>query len=82
MNGVGTFAGAKTYISKAGKPYADIFMFPLMADGMPDMEQLKFRTFNLEVIAMCKVLKPGQQVIVNLEIREAIITEVNTYDEV
>ena len=82
MNGVGTFAGAKTYTSKSGKPYADIFMFPLMADGMPDMEQLKFRTFNPEVIAMCKVLKPGQQVIVNLEIREAIITEVNTYDEV
>ncbi len=82
MQGLGTFTGAKIYVSKNGKQYADIFMFPLMENGMPDMEQLKFRTFNPEVIAMCKVLKPGQQIIGDLEIREAIVTGVNTYDEV
>ena len=79
--GGGTFAGIKTHISKNGKSYADIFIFPLMKNGIPDMEQLKFRTFDPEVIASCKILKPGQQIIIDLEIREAFISGVELYEE-
>lgn len=81
MQGGGTFSGIKTHISKNGKSYADIFIFPLMKNGMPDMEQLKFRTFDPEVIASCKILKPGQQIIIDLEIREAFISGVELYEE-
>lgn len=81
MKSVGTFAGARTHTSKTGKPYADIFLFPLLENGMPDMEQLKFRTFNPDVIASCKMLKPGQQIIIDLEVREAFVTEVQAYEE-
>lgn len=81
MKSVGSFAGAREHTSKSGKPYADVFVFPLLENGMPDMEQLKFRTFSPEVIASCKMLKPGQQIIIDLEVREAFITEVAVYEE-
>ena len=81
MKTVGSFAGKKEYVSKSGKSYADIFIFPILENGLPDMEQLEFRTFNPDVIASCKMLKPGQQIIIDLEVREAFITEVNVYEE-
>lgn len=81
MKTVGSFAGAREHTSKTGKPFADVFLFPLMENGMPDMEQLKFRTFNPDVIASCKLLKPGQKIIIDLEVREAFVTGVSIYDE-
>ncbi len=64
------FAGKKTYISKKGKPYADIYGFILSENGVPDLEQVKFRTFSPEVISQCETLKPGQQIIIDLEVAD------------
>ena len=75
------FAGKKTYISKKGKPYADIYGFILSENGVPDLEQVKFRTFSPEVISQCETLKPGQQIIIDLEVREAFVTGVELYED-
>lgn len=71
--------GVKTYISSKGNPYADIFIRGVDAEGSPDFEQLKLRTFDEKVIKTCQEVKKEDLISFDITIRDATIEGVNLY---
>lgn len=72
----GTFDGLKSHISAKGNLFADIFVRGLDGEGNADVEQLKFRTFNEDVVKKCARFKQGDGVILDLTIKEALVENV------
>lgn len=81
MNFPAKFCGLKKFTSSKGGVYADIYAFGLNADGEPDFEQTKIRTFKKEVIIACEKLSAGDNIFLELAIKDAILEGVTRYEE-
>lgn len=74
------FDGVKVRQGKS-QVYADIFLRAKLPNGQADMEQMKFRTFNEEVIKICRTLNAGDIVNIDLQIKDAFVQSIeNPYD--
>ena len=76
------FAGCRERVSKNGSLYGDIFVFDKRADGKPDFEQMRFRTFDEIVLKNCRAMNSGDTVILDLFIKDAVVQGVDLSVEI
>lgn len=65
--------GLKEATSAKGNQYGDLYCRGVSGDGTPEFEQLKFRTFNSDVLAKLRKVNKDQLVELDLQIRDATI---------
>lgn len=76
------FVGIKKGVTSKSKiGYADILLNFLFDDGTPDIEQSKIRSYDPSIIAKCELIKPGQDIALELTAREITITDIEVADE-
>lgn len=82
MISIAKYAGYKKYTSqKTGKKYGYIYVYPLLEDGNPDIEQMKIRTFSETVLEICDMLQPGESIVLDLSVKEILLQGVQRYEE-
>lgn len=77
---VARFDGVKEGVSPKGTAYADVYYREVDENGNAVLDQSKYRTFDAGTIAVCKMLKVGEMISVDLEIRDALVRGVNRVD--
>lgn len=76
------FAGLKKGVTSKSKiGYADILINYLYDDGIPDIEQSKIRSYDPSIIAKCELIKPGQDIALELTAREVTITDIEIAED-
>lgn len=77
---VARFDGMKESVSSKGTAFGDVFYKEVDANGEEAMEQSKYRTFNSDVLAVCRMLKKGELISIDLEIKDAVVRGVSRVD--
>lgn len=72
------YDGAKERVSKSGNTYLEIYVREIMNDGEADFQQRVYRSFEDSVMQKCKHLKKGTALVAELEIRDALVTNIST----
>lgn len=76
------FAGVKKGVtSKSKVGYADILLNYIYGDGIPDIEQSKIRSYDPSIIAKCDLIKPGQDIALELTARDVTITDIEVAED-
>lgn len=73
------FDGCKVKQGKNGM-YADVYLRVKLPNGHMDPEQLKFRSFSENVVSLMNshVFKPGDEVNVDLQVRDAFVQSIES----
>lgn len=70
------YAGIKTRVTSKGTTMATILGFPMSEDGTTDPEQMKVICFNEDVIKQLVNLSKGTAILLALEVKDAVASEV------
>jgi len=77
---IARFEGVEGGLSKKGTAYADVYFKEVDKNGDVALKQTNYRTFDVETIALCKVLNVGDMISIDLEIKEALVRSISRID--
>lgn len=76
-NVVGKYVGCRSgETSKARVKFVDLFFNLFDKNGVPDIEQVKIRSYEPKVFEECLSLKSGDDVVIELSIQNAVVKSI------